>query len=174
VDRLYRALVADDGHFADDVQALVAWVTDHRIDPRDLQRSLDAEGTPMTRSIQSPVPGTDFGIFYPVGYIVAGVPRGEDAERVQRDLRTGGYAEADCRLFDTAQVAQEPRQQRRRPGPAGPGRRRGQATSRGGQQGRFVPVDLCALGSRSGGGDDGPALFVFAHRYHRLAIEETS
>jgi hypothetical protein len=48
---------------------------------------------------------TSFGIFYPVGYIVAGFPQQGDAERVRADLLTGGYAEADCVLFTAEEVA---------------------------------------------------------------------
>lgn len=49
---------------------------------------------------------TSFGIFYPVGYIVAGFPQLGDAERVRRDLLTGGYTEADCALFPAEEVAE--------------------------------------------------------------------
>ena len=45
------------------------------------------------------------GIFYPVGYLVAAFPKKEDAERVQRDLMTGGYDQADCQLYTCSEVA---------------------------------------------------------------------
>jgi hypothetical protein len=38
------------------------------------------------------------GVFYPTGYLVAGLPRREDAERVQRGLSEAGYDEEDCIL----------------------------------------------------------------------------
>jgi hypothetical protein len=46
------------------------------------------------------------GIFYPVGYLVAAFPKRADAERVRKDLMTGGYDAADCELLTSAQVAQ--------------------------------------------------------------------
>jgi hypothetical protein len=48
---------------------------------------------------------TDFGIFYPRGHLVIAFPKREDAERVRRDLLTGGYDENDCLLFPAAEVA---------------------------------------------------------------------
>lgn len=50
-------------------------------------------------------PPTDFGIFYPIGYLVVAFPTREDAQRVQQDLMTGGYDPADCVLFTCAEVA---------------------------------------------------------------------
>jgi hypothetical protein len=47
---------------------------------------------------------TDFGIFYPTGWMVAAFPERESAERVRRDLLTGGYDEEDCRLVTAEQV----------------------------------------------------------------------
>jgi hypothetical protein len=41
---------------------------------------------------------TDFGMFYPRGYLVAAFRRQEDAEQVRRDLLAGGYDEEDCVL----------------------------------------------------------------------------
>jgi len=48
---------------------------------------------------------TDFGIFYPVGYIVVAFPKHEDALRVQRDLLAGGYDPEDCVLYTSEEVA---------------------------------------------------------------------
>jgi hypothetical protein len=59
----------------------------------------NAGGSPE-RSIE-----TSFGIFYPVGYIVAGFPAPADADRVRRDLSTGGYDPQDCVLYGSAEVA---------------------------------------------------------------------
>lgn len=42
--------------------------------------------------------GTDFGIFYPVGYIVAGLPEPPQAEQVRHDLLSGGYEAQDCAM----------------------------------------------------------------------------
>jgi hypothetical protein len=48
---------------------------------------------------------TDFGIFYPFGYIVAAFGRKEDAIRVQEHLLTGGYDAADCVLETGVEMA---------------------------------------------------------------------
>jgi hypothetical protein len=60
----------------------------------------------------NPTPGprkppatTEFGIFAPVGYLVAAFPKREGAQQVQRDLMTGGYDEADCGLYTCEEVA---------------------------------------------------------------------
>ncbi len=47
---------------------------------------------------------TEFGVFYPNGYIVAAFPQQEAAQQVQRDLFTGGYDQADCRLATSENV----------------------------------------------------------------------
>jgi len=49
---------------------------------------------------------TQFGIFYSVGYLVAGFPREDDAQKVQQDLMTGGYDQEDCLLYTAADVSQ--------------------------------------------------------------------
>jgi hypothetical protein len=54
---------------------------------------------------RDPTEMKQFGIFYPVGYIVAGFPGQDDAQQVQRDLMTGGYDQDDCPLFAAAEVA---------------------------------------------------------------------
>lgn len=48
----------------------------------------------------------DFGIFYPVGYIVVGFPDEADALQVQQDLLTGGYEAGDCTLHRAREVAE--------------------------------------------------------------------
>ena len=45
-----------------------------------------------------------FGIFYPTGWMVIAFASRESAEQVRRDLLTGGYAEADCRLVRSDEV----------------------------------------------------------------------
>ena len=47
---------------------------------------------------------TDFGIFYPTGWIVVAFQDKADAERVQQDLFTGGYDAEDCMLVGAADV----------------------------------------------------------------------
>jgi hypothetical protein len=51
------------------------------------------------------VPPTDFGIFYPIGYLVVAFPKQEDALQVQRDLMAGGYDPADCEFYTSEEVA---------------------------------------------------------------------
>ena len=48
---------------------------------------------------------TQFGIFYPTGYIVAAFPKREDAERVRQNLLTGGYDPQDCVLYTGEEFA---------------------------------------------------------------------
>src|SRR6476659_6995806 len=48
---------------------------------------------------------TDFGVFYPLGYLVAAFPKREDALRVQQDLLTGGYDSDDCIVYKSEEVA---------------------------------------------------------------------
>ncbi len=50
----------------------------------------------MTPDIQNAGHTTDFGIFYPLGYIVAAFASREDAFRVREDLLQGGYDPEDC------------------------------------------------------------------------------
>jgi hypothetical protein len=47
----------------------------------------------------------DFGIFYPLGYIVVAFPKREDALRVQKDLLSGGYEPDDCVVYNSEEVA---------------------------------------------------------------------
>jgi hypothetical protein len=53
---------------------------------------------------------TEFGIFYPTGWTVVAFKDKASAERVQRDLSTGGYDPEDCMLVtakDVIPAAQE-------------------------------------------------------------------
>ncbi len=43
---------------------------------------------------------TDFGAFYPTGYIVAAFEKYQDAQAACQDLYTGGYEERDCALHN--------------------------------------------------------------------------
>ena len=52
-----------------------------------------------------PLELTEFGVYYPRGYLVAAFRRREDAERVRQDLLTGGYDAHDVRLFTGDEVA---------------------------------------------------------------------
>ncbi|MGJ0492434.1 hypothetical protein [Methylobacter sp.] len=53
----------------------------------------------------STAPTTDFGIFYPLGYLVVAFPKQEDAQQVQQDLITGGYDRSDCEVYSSEEVA---------------------------------------------------------------------
>ena len=50
---------------------------------------------------------TQFGIFYPRGHLVVAFRSREHAEKVQRDLLTGGYDAAHCQLFSAGEVARD-------------------------------------------------------------------
>ena len=52
-----------------------------------------------------PLELTEFGVYYPRGYLVVAFRRREDAERVRQDLLTGGYDASDVRLFTGDEVA---------------------------------------------------------------------
>jgi hypothetical protein len=58
---------------------------------------------------KNPMEMTDFGTFYPRGHLVAAFPKREDADRVRRDLLTGGYDPHDCQLFPAEAVARNAR-----------------------------------------------------------------
>jgi hypothetical protein len=127
---------------------------------------------------RTPPKTTDFGIFYPVGYLVVAFPKQEDAQRVQQDLLTGGYEQADCQLYTCEEVA------------AAAQRNLAENTgflARLGWSDDAVQAHLDAARQGSaflliyapGDTDAARAMnvirrvpFDFAHRYHRLAIEE--
>jgi hypothetical protein len=50
-------------------------------------------------------PTTNYGIFYPLGYLVVAFPNQKDALHVQRDLMAGGYDPADCEVYASEEVA---------------------------------------------------------------------
>ncbi|WP_027157698.1 hypothetical protein [Methylobacter luteus] len=59
----------------------------------------------MSNQTSENKPGTDFGIFYPLGYLVVAFPKQEDARQVQQDLMAGGYDQADCEFYTCKEVA---------------------------------------------------------------------
>lgn len=127
---------------------------------------------------RNPPETTSFGIFYPIGYLVVGFPKPEDAQQVQRDLLTGGYEQADCSLYTCEEVAAAAE--------------RNLADNKGflarlGKSDNAVQVHLDAARQGAtflliyapGDTDSDRAMnvirrvpFAFAHRYHRLVIEE--
>lgn len=121
---------------------------------------------------------TSFGIFYPVGYVVVGMHSKEDAQRVQQDLFAGGYVPEDCALFTCKEVTEA-------------------ATRNLDENPSFLPrlgwgdeaVKIHLQAAKEGASFlviYAPhkiiveramnvirrVPFAFAHRYHRLAIEE--
>lgn len=121
---------------------------------------------------------TQFGIFYPLGYLVVAFPDEKDAQQVQRDLMTGGYDPADCQLFTCGDVAAAA--QRNLAENTGFLARLGWA-----DEAVQAHLDAAKQGSAflliyaPGDTETARALnvvrrvpFDFAHRYHRFAIEE--
>jgi hypothetical protein len=61
----------------------------------------------MSSEGRNPLEMTQFGVFYPRGYIVAALGSRGDAERVRRDLLAGGYDDQDCVLVTSEEVKEE-------------------------------------------------------------------
>jgi hypothetical protein len=123
---------------------------------------------------------TSFGIFYPVGYIVAGFPEPAHAEQVRRDLLTGGYDAQDCVFHGAAEVADATQRNLAQNtgflatlGRSDDMVRRHLEAARKGAAFLLIyaPGDLEASRAMN---VVRRVPFVFAHRYHRLAIEELS
>ena len=53
---------------------------------------------------QPPVP-TQFGVFYPLGYVIVALQSQEEAERMRQLLLDGGYDERDVTLWSGSEVA---------------------------------------------------------------------
>jgi hypothetical protein len=127
---------------------------------------------------RNPAQMKQFGIFYPLGYLVVAFPEQKDAQQVQRDLMTGGYDRADCELYTSEEVA------------AAAERNLAENTgflARLGWADEAVQAHLDAAKQGSaflliyapGDTDTARAMnvirrvpFEFAHRYHRFVIEE--
>lgn len=119
---------------------------------------------------------TQFGVFYPRGYIVAAFGSREDAERVRRELLTGGYDEQDCALLTSEEVKETAGESLSNTGFLATLGKSDEAVRRhleAAEKGAsflliYAPGDL----------DSDRAMnvvrrvpFKFAHQYHRLAIE---
>lgn len=123
---------------------------------------------------------TSFGIFYPVGYIVAGFPEAAQAQQVRRDLLTGGYDEQDCLFHSSGEVAAATQKNLEE--------NTGMLATLGrSDEAVRIHLDAARKGAAflviyaPGDLEAGRAMnvvrrvpFVFAHRYHRLVIEELS
>lgn len=134
--------------------------------------NLTSENKPQTEHT------TDFGIFYPLGYLVVAFPEQENARQVQRDLMTGGYDPADCEFYTCEEVVE--------------GAQRNLAGNKGflarlGWSDEAVKTHLEAAKQGSafllvyapGDTDSARAMnvirrvpFDFAHRYQRFSIEK--
>lgn len=121
---------------------------------------------------------SDFGIFYPVGFLVVGFPTLEDAQKVQRDLITGGYDPADCMLYSSQEMAEAAeRNLREHEGllaRLGSSDEAVQVYLDAAKQGAaflliYAPDDLSAMRAMN---VIRRVPFLFAHRYHRFIIEE--
>ena len=130
-----------------------------------------------TDDLQKLMKLTDFGIFYPRGHLVIAFPKREDAERVRRDLITGGYDAPDCQLFEAEEVAHSARDNLDRGtgflAYLGRSDDAVQAHLDAAENGRtflviYAPADLEAERAMN---VVHRVPFDFAHRYHRLAIE---
>jgi hypothetical protein len=58
----------------------------------------------MAKQSEQQKPPTQFGIFYPRGYVVVALRSADDAERMQWSLIEGGYAPEDIEILDTKRV----------------------------------------------------------------------
>jgi hypothetical protein len=121
---------------------------------------------------------SDFGMFYPVGYLVVGFPSVEDAQKVQRDLITGGYKPDDCMLYSSEEMREAAeRNLREHTGllaRLGSSDEAVQVYLDAAKQGAaflliYAPDDLSAARAMN---VIRRVPFKFAHRYHRLVIEE--
>ncbi len=121
---------------------------------------------------------SDFGIFYPRGHLVVAFGKREDAERVQRDLLTGGYDPKDCLLATAAEVARGAERNLddhtgffARLGSSDEAVRKHLDAARHGDSFLLIyaPTDLEAERAMS---VVRRAPFDFAHRYHRFAIQD--
>jgi hypothetical protein len=63
-------------------------------------------GSSMSNEHQPPSPPTQFGVFYPLEYVVLPLQSRDDVERICQLLIDGGDDERDVALADSPQVAQ--------------------------------------------------------------------
>lgn len=118
------------------------------------------------------------GMFYPVGHIIAAFPGEADARSVQKELLAGGLSEADCRLYSSDRMEHVANKELTE--------NTGWLSTLGKSD---EAVQRALDAARKGGwfllihapNDDDAATvmnavrrgkFTFAHRYHRLAIED--
>ena len=130
----------------------------------------------MSTEERNPLEMTQFGMFYPRGYIVAAFGSREDAERVRRDLKAGGYEDQDCLLLTCAEVREGAGESLAHGGFLATLGRSDEAVRRhleAAEKGAtflliYTPGDLDAERAMN---VVRRVAFKFAHRYHRLAIQ---
>jgi hypothetical protein len=59
----------------------------------------------MSNEHQPPPVPTQFGVFYPLGYVIVALRSPEEAARMRQRLMDGGYDARDVIVWDSAQVA---------------------------------------------------------------------
>ena len=120
---------------------------------------------------------TSFGIFYPTGWSVVAFPSRESAEQVRRDLLTGGYDEADCKLVRCDEVIPTAEAQL---SDAGWLAQLGKADEMVGRHLAAAKSGSTFLVIHTPSDSEAERVmnvvrrvpFDFVHRYHRLAIQE--
>jgi hypothetical protein len=120
---------------------------------------------------------TDFGAFYPTGYIVTAFEEYEDAQQTRQDLLTGGYEERDCALHTAQEVAEAAQRNIEDTGLMARVGKSAAAVKKhleAAQQGAtfllvYAPKDDDAERVMNAVGDK-PVML--AHRYHHLVIED--
>ena len=130
----------------------------------------------MSTEERNPLEMTQFGIFYPRGYIIAAFGSREDAERVRRDLLTGGYDGPDCLLLTCEEVRKGANESLSHTGFLATLGKSDEAVRRhleAAEKGAtflviYAPDDLEADRAMN---VVRRVPFKFAHRYHRLAIQ---
>jgi hypothetical protein len=120
---------------------------------------------------------TEFGIFYPTGWMVVAFQDIPGAEQVRRDLFSGGYDEEECKLVRCDQVIPSAREQLEDAGWLG---RLGKADEMLGRQLAAAKAGSAFLVVYAPTDEEAERVmrvvrrvpFEFAHRYRRFAIQE--
>jgi hypothetical protein len=121
---------------------------------------------------------TSLGFFYPVGYLVVGFQSRDDALRAQQDLMTGGYDVEDCAFFSCKEVTEAAqdnldRNQGFLPSLGSADKMIAQHLEAATEGSSFLVIYAPdKVTSDRAMNVIRRVPFEFAHRYHRLAIEE--
>lgn len=120
---------------------------------------------------------TDFGAFYPTGYIVVAFKEYDDAKQVCEGLRADGYEKKDCDLYTAGEVAEATQQNLKDTGLMA---RLGKSTAAIKEHHKVAQDGATFLLVHAPRNADTERVmnavrrrpFVLAHRYHHLAIED--